>query len=40
MQVNLTGDVQGFEQLKAKMYAKDWVVFAEKSPAGPERVIK
>lgn len=39
-QVNLPDDVQGFEQLKAKMYLKNWVVFAEKPLAGPQRVIK
>ncbi len=39
-QIHLPDDVDNFDQLKANMYAKKWVVFAEKPLSGPERVIK
>lgn len=38
-QVNLPDDVKNYNQLKEAMYAKKWVVFAEKPLSGPERVI-
>jgi hypothetical protein len=39
-QIKLPDDVEDFDQLKTKMYAKNWVVFAAKPLSGPERVIK
>lgn len=39
-QIKLPDDLEDFDQLKTKMYAKNWVVFAEKPLAGPQRVIK
>jgi len=38
-QVNLPDDIDGFGHLKEAMYAKKWVVYAEKSLSGPEKVI-
>ncbi|MDD3526056.1 MAG: IS91 family transposase [Bacteroidales bacterium] len=39
-QIKLPDDLEDFDQLKTKMYAKNWVVFAEKPLAGPQRVVK
>ncbi len=38
--LKLPDDTENFEQLKKLMYAKKWVVYAEKPFAGPERVIQ
>lgn len=38
-QIDLPDDVENIVQLKETMYAKKWVVFAEKPLSGPERVI-
>lgn len=38
-QIHLPDDVEIINQLKEAMYAKNWVVFAEKPLSGPERVI-
>jgi hypothetical protein len=38
-QINLPDDMENINQLKEAMYAKKWVVFAEKPLSGPERVI-
>jgi len=39
-QVKLPDDIADFDQLKVAMYAKKWVVYAEKPLSGPERVIE
>jgi len=39
-EVSLPDDVESFAQLKSKMYAKNWVVYADKPHAGPDKVIE
>lgn len=38
--IKLPDDISGFEQLKRRIYAKDWAVCAKNPFAGPERVIE
>jgi len=38
--IKLPDDIKGFEQLKRRIYAKDWVVYSKNSFAGPGRVVE